>query len=594
MLPFARKLQVHLAALGAAAVFTGCGGGQPAAPSEELASLVDEYFERYIELNPLTATAIGDHRWDDRLPNNIGSDHRIEEEALEREFLARIEQIDPDTLNAQDLLTWEVFNRERSLAVEGFQYPSWLLPVNQFSSLPNSFAQLGSGENIQPFATVKNYEDFLGRMDDFSVWVDQAIENMRSGIAQGYVNPRVLMERTLPQLAAHVVDDVTESIFYRPVANFPDSIGEEDRARLTGLYETAIRETVIPAYRRLHDYIENEYLPATRTTDGMGALPDGDEWYAYRTRVITTTDLTPDEIHRIGLDEVERIHAEMDRTIAEVGFVGNRSDFFQFLKNNPKFYYTERENLINGYRSLRDRVEKGVPNLFSRFPEADFEIRAVEPFRERSAAGGSYQRPAPDGSRPGIFYANAYDLSSRPIWAMESLFLHEAVPGHHFQIALQQEIDGMPRFRRFGGQTAYIEGWALYAESLGRELGVYTDPYQYFGSLDAELWRAVRLVVDTGLHSKGWSRQDVLDYMFENTAEGEASAIAEAERYMAIPGQALAYKIGQMRIRALRTRAEATLGPRFDVKAFHEAVLADGSLPLDVLEEKINRWIQEQ
>ena len=556
-----------------------------------LAALVEEYFERNLELSPLTATAIGDPRWDDRLTNDIGPEHRAQREALEREFLDRIEQINPGGFGGQELLTWEIFKAQRENAIEGLRYPWWLVPINQFSSLPNRFAQLGSGRNIHPFNTVKNYEDFLGRIEDFSIWVEQAIDNMRAGIAEGYVNPEVLMERTLPQLQAHIVDEVPESLFYQPIANFPDTIAEEDRERLTLLYESAIDDTVIPSYRRLHDFIRDEYLPATRESVGLDALPNGAAWYAYLVRTITTTDRSPDEIHQIGLDEVTRIHAEMDRTITEVGFQGDRQAFFEFLRTNPDFYFTERDDLIDGYRALRDRVHGLTPELFARFPQADYEIRAVEPFRERSASGGSYQRPAPDGSRLGIFYANAYDLSSRPKWDMESLFLHEAVPGHHFQIALQQEVESLPRFRRFGGYTAYTEGWGLYAETLGRELGMYTDPYQYFGFLNAELWRAVRLVVDTALHSKGWSRQDVLNYMFENTAVGEAQAVSEAERYMAIPGQALAYKLGQLKIRELRNRADAALGEGFDVRGFHEEILIDGSLPLDVLDAKIDRWI---
>ena len=364
-----------------------------------LAALVEEYFERNLELSPLTATAIGDPRWDDRLTNDIGPEHRAQREALEREFLDRIEQINPGGFGGQELLTWEIFKAQRENAIEGLRYPWWLVPINQFSSCRIGSRSWARGATIHPFNTVKNYEDFLGRIEDFSIWVEQAIDNMRAGIAEGYVNPEVLMERTLPQLQAHIVDEVPESLFYQPIANFPDTIAEEDRERLTLLYESAIDDTVIPSYRRLHDFIRDEYLPATRESVGLDALPNGAAWYAYLVRTITTTDRSPDEIHQIGLDEVTRIHAEMDRTITEVGFQGDRQAFFEFLRTNPDFYFTERDDLIDGYRALRDRVHGLTPELFARFPQADYEIRAVEPFRERSASGGSYQRPAPDGSR---------------------------------------------------------------------------------------------------------------------------------------------------------------------------------------------------
>ena len=562
--------------------------------AERLALLVDEYFERSLELNPLRATALGDHRWDDQFPNNIGPEHRAQTEDLDQEYLDQIDGINPELLLEQDLITWQIFKSQRENAIEGFQYPAWLMPFDQFLSTPNYFAQLGGGDNIHPFETAKNYDDFLGRIAGFAVWADQAIENMRQGIAQDYVKPRVLMEKALPQLGAHVGDDVTNSLFYRPIMNFPDGIGPEDRERLTALYTRAIEGTIVPTYRRLYRFVRDEYIPAARDSVGMDALPNGTAWYAYLVRMMTTTERTPDEIHQIGLDEVARIQAEMRQVMDQVGFDGDLQGFVEFLKTDPRFYFTEREDLIAGYRALRRRVQEMVPGLFARFPQADYEIRAVAPFREQSEAAGSYQSPAPDGSRPGIFYVNAYDLSSRPQWGMESLFLHEGVPGHHFQIALQQEVDSLPRFRRFGGYTAYTEGWGLYAETLGRELGVYTDPYQYFGFLNAELWRAVRLVVDTGLHAKGWSRQEVLNYMSRNTALGDADVVAETERYIAIPGQALAYKTGQLKIRELRNRAGAALDESFDPRSFHEAILIDGSLPLDILDAKIDRWIATQ
>jgi uncharacterized protein (DUF885 family) len=478
--------------------------------------------------------------------------------------------------------------------VEGFKYPDHLQPIDQFYSPMNFFVQLGSGSSVHPFKTVKNYDDFLSRVDDFVIIVDQAIANMKVGMEKGIVQPRILMERVLPQLESQFAEKVEESTFYAPIKDMPADFSDADRERLTAAYRSAISEKVIPAYRRMHDFIRNEYLAAARDTVGLGALPGGEEWYAYQVRRRTTTDLTPAEIHQIGLDEVARIHREMQGVMDEVGFDGDLKAFFEFLNTDDQFYYDEPEQLIQGYRDMSAHIESLTPKLFSIFPKTGFEVRAVEPFREESASGGQYRSGTPDGSRPGVFFANTYDIKARPKWAMESLFLHEAIPGHHFQISIQQELEELPRFRRFDGFTAFTEGWGLYAESLGKELGVYTDPYQYFGALNAELWRAIRLVVDTGLHSKGWTRQQVLDYMYANSAVKEARAVSEAERYMAIAGQALAYKIGQLKIKELRERAEAELGEQFDVKGFHTAVIGEGALPLNMLDAKIDRWIVAQ
>lgn len=559
--------------------------------SAALAALVDEYFERNLELNPLSATSIGDDRYDDRLANWVSPDYIAESEALDREFLERLLAIDQDRLEGQDLLTYGTFRLSRQRSLEGYQFPEHLQPINQFASIPNFFVQLGSGASVHPFKTVKNYDDFLGRVDDFVEMMDQAIENMRIGMREGITRPRVLMEKVLPQLQSQFAESAEESAFFNPIRNMPAEFSDEDRERLTGAYRVAIEEKIIPAYKRMHGFIGDEYLGATRESVGLSDLPNGEAWYAYLVRLRTTTDRSPDEIHQIGLDEVERIHGEMRGVMEAVGFEGDLDAFFDYLKTDDRFYFDDPDQLIQGYRDMSEHISGLAPKLFSLFPKTGFEVRRVEPYREKSASGGSYQRGTPDGSRPGVFYANAYDIKARPKWAMESLFLHEAIPGHHFQLSIQQELEGLPRFRRFGGYTAFIEGWGLYAESLGRELGVYTDPYQYFGALNAELWRAIRLVVDTGIHAKGWSRQDVLDYMYENSAVQEARAVSEAERFMAIPAQALAYKIGQLKIRELRSRAEQRLGDGFDVRAFHSAVLIDGPLPLNMLEAKIDRWI---
>jgi uncharacterized protein (DUF885 family) len=564
------------------------------AESRKLADLVDAYFEEQLKLNPLLATSIGDPRYNDRFEVTISPEWRSRDEKVEREFLERIRAIDPTLLTGQDALTYEIFKSAREREIEGFRFPGHLIPVNQFYSVPNSFAQLGSGNGLHPFKTVKDYEDFLQRVNGFVAWTDQAIVNMREGIAKGYTLPRVLVERTLPQLAAQLVEKPEDSLYWGPIANLPASFTAEEKARLTAAYRAAMTTQVIPSYRRLHDFLRDEYLSRARTSVGLDALPDGQAWYEYNVRNISTTDYTPAQIHEIGLREVERIHGEMRKVMQQVGFEGDLEEFFLFLNTDERFFHPSREALVAGYVDIKNRVDPQLPRLFEILPNADYEVRAVEPFREKSAAGGQYQAASEDGSRPGIFYANAYNLKARPKWAMEALSLHEGNPGHHFQISIQREQKDLPRFRRFGGYTAYSEGWGLYAESLGPELGVYKDPYQYFGRLEGELFRAIRLVVDTGLHSKGWTREQVLEYIDANSATSDARRIAETERYIAIPGQAVAYKIGQLKISELRERAERELGDRFDLRKFHTAVLADGALPLDVLEAKIDRWIAAQ
>ncbi|MCA1798142.1 MAG: DUF885 domain-containing protein [Xanthomonadaceae bacterium] len=583
----------------AAATLAACSGAVDHGQSTEaetarLHQLFEQHFEDTLELNPLYATFIGDARYNDRFANSIGPEHRAEQLALERRYLDAILDIDREALGDQDRLSRDMFVSARERSIAAREFPSHLIPMNQFYAMPSSFVQLGSGTGAQPFRTVQDYDNFLSRIDGFLDWMAQAEVNFREGIEAGVVLPRILVERTLPQLAAHVVADPETSLFWGPVARMPEDISSAERERLTDLYRTAIAEKLVPAYARLHDFLRDDYLPQARATVGLDALPNGDAWYAFMVRNTTTTDLTPEEIHSIGLAEVERLHLEIEGVMERVGFEGTLHEFFRFTESDPQFFFDEGEQLIQGYRDLQQDIDPNLPRLFEIFPKANYEVRAVEPFRERSAAGGSYMRPAPDGSRPGIFYANTYDIKARPIWAMESLSLHEASPGHHFQLSIQQELEGLPRFRRFGGFTAYTEGWALYAETLGTELGVYTDPYQYYGALSAELWRAIRLVVDTGLHNYGWTRQQVLDYMNENSAAPEARAVAETERYMAIPSQALSYKIGQLKISELRARAERELGDRFDIRAFHTEVLKDGALPLDILEAKIDRWIETQ
>lgn len=559
----------------------------------QLHRLFEDYFERSLELNPLQATFIGDPRYNDRLTNDISPEHRARELALQQEFLSAARKFTSQTLSDADRLSLAVLIADLETAIEGARFPAHLMPVNQFSSLPTLMAVLGSGASAQPFATTEDYDRFLQRMDDYLRWSDQAIVNMRQGMKEGYTYPRALMQKVLPQLEELIAQDPTESVFYQPLTKFPDTVPPEQRTRLQNAYRRAITERINPAYHRLHDFVRDEYLKAARSSVGWSALPNGQVWYQYLAKVSTTTDLSAAAIHELGLKEVARIRAEMERVKSQVGFKGDLAAFFKFVQSDPQFYYDSAEALLQGYRDLKQKIDARLPKLFSHFPKAGYEVREVEAFRAQSAAGASYQSPSADGSRPGIFYINTYNLRAQPKFGMETLSLHEAAPGHHFQIAIQQELEDLPRFRRFGAHyVAYVEGWALYAESLGKELGLFTDPYQYYGRLSDEMLRAMRLVVDTGLHSRGWSRQQAIEYMLANSSLAPSDVEAEVERYLAIPGQALGYKIGQFRIRELRSKAEQALGERFDVREFHSEILRDGALPMGVLEQKIDRWIE--
>jgi uncharacterized protein (DUF885 family) len=584
----------------------GCASTPPAPPAvatapaesyaQQLDRLFEEYWQAWLALNPVMATFIGDNRFNDRYTVGISPEHRAATRTLFEQSHAAVAAIPPEVLDEQRRTSRELFVRDMERRLEALQFPGDLMPINQFRSPPNSFAMLGSGSGAQPFETVQDYENFLQRIDGFIPWADQAIANMREGMASGVVQPAILMERTIPQLEAHIVDEASKSLFFRPVAEFPDAVPAAEQPRLRAAYQAAIVGQLVPAYTRLRDFIRDEYLPATRASYGLYALPGGEAWYAHLIRQHTTTNLGADEIHQIGLDEVARIHDEMRGIMREVGFDGDLAAFFEYMNTEPSFYFESREELLAAHEALREKADAAAPLLFKRSPRASYEIRAVEEFRERSAAKGSYQSPSADGSRPGVYYVNTWNPHARPRWDTEALFLHEAVPGHHFQRASNLELEGLPAFRRHGGVTAFAEGWGLYAESflVGEAMGFYEDPYQRFGQLNAELWRAIRLVVDTGIHAKGWSRQQVLDYMYANSASLETRAVSEAERFMAIPGQALAYKIGQLKIMELRARAEQALGARFDVREFHAEVLGQGDLPLDLLEARIDGWLAAQ
>jgi uncharacterized protein (DUF885 family) len=559
-----------------------------------LHQLFEDFFEEQLDLNPMQATFIGDGRYNDRFGDGLSPKGLATQERFERRWLGRIKKIDRNLLSGQDRLSYDIFVYNREANIEGFRFPGQLIPINQMFSLPSFFAQLGSGGSLQPFKSEKDYRDWLDRIDEGIGILDQSIENMREGVRRGVVQPKPLMEKVLPQLSAHFVDDVTQSVFYGPITTMPDEIKGDIRKELTEAFTVAITEKIIPGFRRLHDFIQNEYIPRCRDTVALSVQPDGEAWYAYQIRTMTTSSLTPEEIHQFGLDEVARIQGEMREVMAQVGFEGSLQEFFEHLKTEDKFYYTDKEDLLQGYRDLQKKVSAVLPKAFDIFPKADYEVREVPDFMAQSAAGAFYQPGTPDGSRPGVFYVNTFNLKSQPKFGMETLSIHEASPGHHFQISIAQEVEELPKFRRFGGTSAYFEGWALYAESLGKELGLFADPYHYYGRLSDELLRAMRLVVDTGLHHEGWTREKTIQYMLDNSSMAESDIIAEVERYIAIPGQALAYKVGQRVISALRAKAERELGSRFDLRAFHRAILIDGALPLQVLELKMDEWLEAQ
>ncbi|HYI40152.1 MAG TPA: DUF885 domain-containing protein [Allosphingosinicella sp.] len=566
-----------------------------ATASQALAALFRDSDEASLRRNPLQATARGDLRYADRLGDFFSDEYYQSERSAARADLAALAAIDRDGLSADERVAYDVFEWQRGMDLKGLEGELFaataVRPVDHFNGFHTFFAELSSGQGIAPYKTVEDYENGLSRAEDFAALADGAIARMEQGLAAGVVQPRLVMANVVEQLDAMLAEGVEGSSFYRPVANFPAEVPESDRARLRAAYTESIATRIRPAVTRLRDFVRDRYLPKARPTVGLQDMEGGPALYRHLVALSTTTDMSPDEIHRIGLAEVARLHKEMEAVKAEVGFTGTLQQFFEHIRTDPKFKPKSREQLQQGYVAIGKRLDSTLPKLFSTIPRTALEIRPVPALTEKGAARGSYQSGTTDGSRPGVFYFNAYDLPSRTIPTMETLYLHEGAPGHHFQISLAQENEALPSFMRFGGNTAYVEGWGLYAETLGRELGVYTDPYQYFGYLDSQLFRAIRLVVDTGIHSKGWTRDRTIQYILDNSSRGRSNATAETERYIAIPGQALAYKIGQLKISELRARAEKALGPRFDISEFHAQVLMTGALPLAVLEKKVDDWI---
>lgn len=563
-------------------------------PNKELNKVFDDYYEERLKYFPLEATGIGDNRYNDQLPVDIADSYREQLKSFFQKYLDETNKFNRDSLAGEDILSYDMFKREMQMQIEGLGFHDNLMPINQFWSMPLTFGQLGSGEGNQPFKTTKDYNDFLSRINGFVAYTDTAIANMKRGLAQHITPPKILMERVLPQLKAMDVKEITTSVFYGPIKKLPASFDAKEKARLTEAYTKAITGQIIPAYMKLYNFIKDEYMPKCRTTNGISDIPGGKEYYAYQARFWTTTLLSPDEIYDIGQKEVARLRSEMEKVKNEVGFKGDLKSFFNYIHTDAKFMpFKQDSDVINAYNEINKREEPQLKKLFSLVPKTKFEIRQTEEFREASASA-EYNQGAADGSRPGIFYVPVIDPAKYSNVSMEDLFLHEAIPGHHYQTSIQQENTELPKFRRFGWYGAYGEGWALYCESLGKELGLYTDPYQYFGSLSAEMHRAIRLVVDVGMHTKGMTREEAIQFSLNNEAEGEADVISEIERYMSIPGQALGYKIGQMKIIEIRKRAEQALGTKFNIANFHDEVLKGGCLPLDVFENKMNEWIKAQ
>ena len=557
-------------------------------------SLLDSYYEDGLKLNPVMATTAGDMRYNDQFPNFLSQEYEDSLRAYYVNYRLKAHEIDDMGLSESEQMSKAILLWECNINLESMNFDKdRYMPIDQMWSVNLFMGQLASGESSQPFETVEDYENWLKRVDGFLKWMESAEENMREGLEQGYVLPRALIVKVIPQLAA-MTGNVEDHLFFGPVRNFPQDFSEEDKKRLTAEYRAMVSEKVVPAYNKLHDFMQEEYLPRGRETSGITDIPNGEAFYMHQIKMYTTTDMTADEIHQLGLDEVERISAEMEKVKEEIGFQGDLKAFFEHVRNNRQLMpFQTADQVVANFEAIHEKMKPNIDKYFDRTPETDFEVRRTEEFRENSASA-EYNPGSLDGTRPGIFYVPVPDAANYNIYSDESLFLHEAIPGHHYQVSLTQENDDLPEFRKTLWYSGYGEGWALYSESLGKELGLYTDPYQYFGTLGAEMHRAVRLVVDTGLHSKNWTREQAIEYSLENEAESEASVISEIERYMANPGQALSYKIGQLKIQELRARAEEQLGENFDIREFHNQVLETGAVPLKLLEEKIDRWIIEE
>ena len=571
-----------LTALLAAFVASPCLAG----PAEDFAALLRDEWEWRLRSDPMFASENGDRRYNDQWQDN--SLEAIQRRVAElRGFLRRLYAIDRNALPDDRKLDFELFRRDLQERADEHGFKGYLMPFLHDGGVQN----LEDNATKLRFATVQDFDDWLARLDKIDDVVEQTILLAERGRETGFTSPKILMERIPDQVARQLVDDPESSPFWSVFAAIPDDIPAGERERIRAAARATISKTVLPAYRELDRYFRDTYLPAARESVGLASLPGGAEWYEFLTRRYTTSRMTPDEIHRLGLEEVKRIRGEMDRVIETVGFDGGFEAFLQFLRNDPQFYYSDPDALYEAYLATSKRIDPELVRLFGKLPRMPYGVKPIPESVAPDTTTAYYTSPAADGSRAGIYWVNLYRPEVRPKYEIEVLTVHEAMPGHHLQLALQQEMGDMPDFRRYGGFTAFVEGWGLYSEALGYDLGLYTDPYSRFGQLTYEMWRAVRLVVDTGLHYKGWTRDQAIDFFRDNAAKTELDIINEIDRYIGDPGQALAYKIGQLKMRSLRTDAEVALGKDFDIRAFHDAMLGAGALPLDLLETRMNNWL---
>lgn len=583
-----KKSVVLFVAISIATLLVNCKLEEKAVNFSELTK---SYFNGKNELSPLDATLNGQNEYNDQLQFEMTDGYRAKQAAFFDKYETELSKVDETKLNSEEKISYEIIKWEVSIGKDLLKQPSNLVPVHQFWGTHLTMGQYAGGTSAQPFKTEKDYRNFLKRMDLYAVWMDSAMVYMKKGMDKGVVLPRALTLKLIPQFDEMTTPSITDNLYFSSIKIMPATFSEAVKKDLTAKYTAVISDKLIPRFNKMAQFLKNDYLPASRTTSGIGSLPFGKDLYATYVKMWTTTNLTPDEIHELGLKEVARLHADMEKIKTQVGFKGTLMAFFEEVRNKKELKpFKKPEEVIANFESIYARIKPNVDKLFSLQPKTKFEIRRTEAFREKTASA-EYSQGTVDGTRPGIFYVPIPDVANYNLYGDEDLFLHEAIPGHHFQVSLQQENQQLPDFRKFNWFGAYGEGWALYTESLGSELGLYNDSYQYFGMLGNEMHRAIRLVVDTGIHSKGWTREQAIQYSLENEAESEASIVAEIERYMAIPGQALSYKIGQLKIIELRKKAEAKMGSKFDIKKFHEKVLESGVLPLALLEKKINDWI---
>jgi uncharacterized protein (DUF885 family) len=572
-------------------LFLACHFPQTKTHNAAFDTLLEDYFEGFLELYRINATYIGDERYNDTLPNFLSPEFELKEKNFLNHYKDKLVAFDDNELNKEQLMSKNILLRELALELEGKAFHTDLMPINQMWTFQLTMGQLASAKGAQPFKTPQDYRNWLVRLEGYLAWIRSAEDKMRMGIEKGYVLPKSLIVKVLPQLEAMAQTAVVNHLFYSPVKQMPEEFTSKEKEAFKTAYLSMVENQIIPAYKQLHNFMATEYLEAGRESSGFDAFPDGAKYYDYAIRVYTTTEMDADSIHRLGLSEVSRIRGEMEKVREKVGFEGDLNAFFEHIRTKPELIpYSDPQEVIDNFNSMYEKIKPNIDRLFSLQPETPFEIRRVEAFREASAAA-HYNSGSLDGTRPGIFYVPIPDVKQYNVYSDEDLFLHEAIPGHHFQISLQQENQDLPDFRKNLSYSAFSEGWALYTESLGEELDLYKDPYQYFGMLGAEMHRAVRLVVDTGLHAKGWTREQAIQFSLDNEAESLAGITSEIERYMANPGQALSYKIGQLKIRSLRKKAEEAMGNQFDIRIFHQKILESGALPLSILERKINDWI---